>query len=160
LVTIILKGEKTMRLIPYIRKTEVPARIWPETSFFDDFFDSFLSTAPAVGRGNWVPNVDILEKDGNLVLHVEVPGISEKDLELKLEGHILTLKGEKKLEKDEDRKNFRRRESFHGTFSRAFTLPETSALDKVNADYRNGVLTITVPQKEEARPREIPVKVN
>jgi len=150
-----------MRLIPYMRKTEVPARTWPETSFFDDFFDGFLSaTTSAAGGGKWMPRVDILEKDGNLLLQVEVPGIGEKDLDVKLEGSVLTLSGEKKLEKDEDIKSYHRRESFHGNFSRSFTLPETSALDKVRADYKNGVLTITVPQKEEARPREIPVKVN
>jgi HSP20 family protein len=107
-----------------------------------------------------MPKVDILEKNGNLLLQVEVPGIKEKELDVKLEGNVLTLSGEKKLEKEDDRNNFHRRESYYGKFSRSFTLPETSALDKVKADYKNGVLTITVPQKEEARPREIPVKVN
>ena len=149
-----------MRLVPYFRKSEAPTRIWPETSFFDEFFDSFLSNPSSLGRSDWVPNVDILEKEGHLLLQVEVPGINEKDLELKLEGNTLTIKGEKKHEKKDDSPKYRRRESFHGSFCRSFALPETSALEKVKADYKDGILTITVPQKEEARPREIPVRAN
>jgi len=150
-----------MRLVPYIR-SESPARdreprIFPEISrFFNDFFDDF----PAVHfRENWMPAVDILEKNGDMILRCEIPGISEKDIDLKLEGNVLTLKGEKKLDHEEDRNNYHRLESFYGTFSRSFTLPETVDTDKIKADYKNGVLTVTIPQKPEVRPREIPVSV-
>lgn len=149
-----------MRLVPYRR--EYPARydeprIFPEISrFLDDFF----SDVPVVsGRENWLPAVDILEKNGDLLLRCEIPGLNEKDIDLKLEGKLLTLKGEKKVEHEEGLGNYHRVESFYGTFSRTFTLPEAADTDKIKADYKNGVLTVTIPQKPEVRPREITVSV-
>ena len=144
-----------MRLIPY-RRTDVPSRIWPETSsLFEDFFnDPFFSTR---ATEKWMPPVDVIEKDGDLMLRVEVPGIEEKDIDLKLEGNILTLKGEKKLENEKERDNYHRLESFYGSFTRSFTLPDSADRENIKADFRNGVLTVTVPQKPEVKPREIPV---
>jgi HSP20 family protein len=150
-----------MRLIPYVRKTEAPARIWPEfPSFFEEFFnDSFFF--PLTRNGDrWVPAVDVLEKDGNLVLRAEIPGVSEKDIELKLENNVLTLKGEKKSEQEENGKSYHRKESYYGSFSRSFTLPETADRDNIKADFKKGVLEITIPQKAEAKPRAIQVSVN
>ena len=86
--------------------------------------------------------------------------MNEKDIELKLEGNVLTLKGERKLEEKEDRQNYHRVESFYGTFTRSFTLPNSIQADKIAADYRNGVLTITIPQKPEAKARSIQVKAS
>ena len=151
-----------MRLIPYIRRSEAPARIWPETSsLFDEFFNDlpFVRTASRNGD-HWLPAVDVLEKDGNLMLRAEIPGMSEKEIELKLEGNVLTLKGEKKLENEEERNNYHRMESYYGSFTRSFTLPESVDRDRIKADYKNGVLTVTIPQKPEVRPREIPVGTN
>jgi HSP20 family protein len=149
-----------MRLIPYIRRSETPARIWPETSsLFEEFAnDPFFSTV-ARTSDRWLPAVDILEKEGNLILRAEVPGVSEKDIDLKLEGSILTLKGEKKLEHEEERNNYHyhRMENFYGSFTRSFTLPDSVDRDHIKADYKNGILTVTIPQKPEVRPREIPV---
>jgi len=147
-----------MRLIPYIRRNEAPSRIWPDTSsWFEDFFNEpFASLATRPGA-NWAPAVDVLEKDGNLILRAEVPGINEKDIDLKLEGNVLTLKGEKKQENEEERNNYHRMESFYGSFSRSFTLPDSVDRDGIRADYKNGILTVTIPQKPEVRPREIPV---
>jgi len=151
-----------MRLIPYIRSSEVPARIWPETSpLFEGFFNDLPFFQATAGTGEkWLPAVDILEKDGNLMLRAEVPGMSEKDIDLKLEGNVLTLKGEKKFENEEERNNYHRMESFYGSFTRSFTLPETVDRDRIKADYKNGILTVTIPQKPEVRPREIPVSTN
>ncbi len=147
-----------MRLIPYVRHSEVPSRIWPETSsFFEDFFNDPFFTSVSRTSDRWLPPVDILEKDGNLILRAEVAGIDEKDIDLKLEGNVLTLKGEKKLEHEQDRNNYHRLESFHGSFTRSFTLPDTVDRDHIKADCKNGVLTVTIPQKPEVRPREIPV---
>jgi HSP20 family protein len=147
-----------MRLIPYVRRSEVPSRVWPETSpLFDEFFNDLPIFSSTRGSDRWLPAVDILEKDGNLILRAEVPGLSEKDIELKLEGNILTLKGEKKLEHEEDRGNYHRLESYYGSFSRSFTLPDTVDRDSIKADCKSGVLTVTIPQKPEVRPREIPV---
>jgi len=125
---------------------------------FEEFFNDFpgFSTA-ARAADRWLPAVDILEKEGNVILRVEVPGINEKDIDLKLEGNTLTLKGEKKLENEEERNNYHRMESYYGSFSRSFTLPDSVDRDHIKADYKNGILTITIPQKPEVRPREIPV---
>ncbi len=95
-----------------------------------------------------------------MILKAELPGIEEKDIELTLEGNVLTLKGERKLDEKEERDNYRRIESYYGSFSRSFTLPETADRDSIKADYKNGVLTVTIPQKPEMKPREIPVSTN
>jgi HSP20 family protein len=146
-----------MRLVPY-RKYEAPARFWPEAS---ELFESILKDFPfgesPFQRENGLPAVDVMEKDGNLILKAELPGMEEKDIELTLEGNVLTLKGERKLDEKEERSNFRRVESYYGSFSRSFSLPDTADRDKIKADYKNGVLTITIPHKAEMKPREIPV---
>jgi HSP20 family protein len=149
-----------MRLIPYVRKSVRPARIWSGDSFFDEFFNNFLDSGFDRGEETWIPRVDVLEKKGNLQLRVEIPGLEKDDIDISLENNVLTLKGEKKHEKDEDNNNYRRRESFYGKFSRSFTLPEASDIDKIKADYKNGILIISIPQKPEAQPREIPVRIN
>ncbi len=151
-----------MRLIPYVRKSRVPARTWPDPSrLFEEFFNDFpMLSAFQRERESWSPSVDVLEKEGKLILRAELPGIEEKDIDLKVEGNVLTLKGERKLEKEDEKSNYHRMESFYGSFSRSFTLPETVDLDKITADYKNGVLTIAIPHKPEVRPREIPVTVH
>ena len=147
-----------MRLVPYVRNFEAPARLWPEpTGLFESLFKDFPFRGFPSSTESGMPAVDVLEKDGNLVLRAELPGMEEKDFELKLDGNVLTLKGERKLEEKEEKDNYRRIESFYGSFSRSFTLPETADRDKIKADYRNGVLTVTIPQKPELKPREIPV---
>ena len=145
-----------MRLVPYFRRSEVPVtnRLFEE--FFNDF--PFGGSLPET-RETWMPSVDILEKDGNLILHAELPGMTEKQIDLKLEGNTLTLKGERKMENEDTKSNYHRIESFYGSFTRSFRLPDTVDLGKINAEYKNGVLTITLPQKPEVKPREIPVSV-
>jgi len=147
-----------MRLVPYVRRYEAPARIWPETSrIFESLFREFPFGSLAPERENGVPAVDVFEKDGELVFKAELPGVEEKDIDLKLDGNVLTLRGERKMEKKEDKDNYHRIESFYGSFSRSFTLPEKADREKIKAEYKNGVLTITIPQRPEAKPREIPV---
>ena len=151
-----------MRFVPAIRKSDVPSRHWLEaTPFFEDFFDGFpFFRSLATRESNWMPAVDVLEKDGNLILRAEVPGISQKDIELKLEGNVLTMKGDRKMSDEENRDNYHRIESYYGSFTRSFTLPETVDRDKIHANYKDGVLTITIPQKPEVKPREIPVSIH
>ena len=145
-----------MRLIPYFNKTEAPT----VSRWFEEFFEDFpFNGALAETRESWTPSVDILEKGGNLILRAELPGMTEKDIDLKLEGNTLTLKGERKLDHEDKESSYHRRESFHGVFTRSFRLPDTVDYDKINAEYKNGVLTITIPQKPEVKPREIPVSV-
>jgi len=147
-----------MRLVPYVRNFEAPARIWPEAAgLFESLFKDFPFGGLQPAKESGMPAVDVLEKDGNLVLRAELPGMEEKDFELKLDGNVLTLRGERKFEEKDEKDNYRRIESFYGSFSRSFTLPETADRDKIKADYKNGVLTVTVPQKPELKPREIPV---
>jgi len=146
-----------MRLIPYVHRSEAPIT----SRFFEEFFNDFPfgSLLPET-RESWIPSVDILEKDGNLILRAELPGMTEKQIELKLEGDTLTLKGERKMDNEDKKSNYHRVESFYGSFTRSFRLPETVDAEKINAEYKNGVLTITVPKKPEVKPREIPVSVN
>jgi HSP20 family protein len=146
-----------MRLVvPYIRRSEYPV----SNRLFEDFFTDFpFTNFASEHEENWIPAVDVLEKDGHLILRAELPGLSEKQIDLKLEGYTLTLKGERKMDKEDKKNNYHRVESFYGSFTRSFSLPETVDLEKISADYKNGVLTITIPQKPEVRPREIPVSV-
>jgi len=125
--------------------------------FFNDF--PFAGSFPTTGE-NWNPAVDILEKDGDLILRAELPGLTEKQIELKLEGNTLTLKGERKMENEDKKSNYHRLESFYGSFMRTFRLPDTVNMEKISADYKNGILTVTLPQKPEVKPREIPVSTN
>jgi len=145
-----------MKLVPYFRRSETPVvhRLFEE--FFNDFpFDGSLAEA----RESWIPSVDILEKDGKLILRAELPGMTEKDIDLKLEGNTLTLKGERKMDSEDKNSNYHRVESFYGSFTRSFRLPDTVDSEKINAEYKNGVLTVTLPQKPEVKPREIPVSI-
>jgi HSP20 family protein len=153
-----------MRLIPLFRKSE-PSSLWWERpvspSLFDEFFTEwpFRSQYPETAR-SWTPAVDILEKNGDLILRAELPGVNEKEIDLKLDGNVLTLRGERKVEDERKDNNYHRMERFYGTFSRSFTLPESVDRDHIKADYKNGVLTVTLPQKPEVKPREITVSVN
>ncbi len=143
-----------MRLIPYIRRSEFPTA----SRLFEEFFNDF----PAVPEKSesWIPSVDILEKDGNLILRAELPGMTEKEISLKLEGNTLTLKGERKMDSEDQKSNYHRVESFYGSFTRSFRLPDTVDPEQINAEYKNGVLTITIPQRPEVRSREITVSVH
>ncbi len=144
-----------MKLVPYLRRNEFPVA--------NRLFEGFLRLSLLLLSGRpetWNPSVDILEKDGNLVLRAELPGMTEKQIDLKLEGDTLILKGERKMESEDKKKNYHRVESFYGSFTRTFRLPETVDTDKINAEYKNGMLTVTLPQKPEVKPREIPVSVH
>jgi len=108
----------------------------------------------------WAPAVDILETENELVLKADVPGMNLKDIDIQLENGTLTLKGERKFERDEKSKGFHRLERSYGTFVRYFTVPETVDPELVKATYENGELTVTLPKKEVAKPKAIKVQVN
>jgi HSP20 family protein len=107
----------------------------------------------------WTPAVDIYETENELVLKADVPEVKMEDIDIRLENGTLALKGERKFENEEKRKGFHRVERSYGSFARYFNLPETVEADKVRADYHNGVLTITLPKKEMAKPRQVKVQV-
>ena len=112
-------------------------------------------------RGNWVPPVDIFENDKHeLVLKAEVPDVAREDINLRVENNTLTISGHKKAESEVKEQQYRRIERIYGSFSRSFTLPATVDATAIAADYKNGVLTIRLPLREEAKPRQIQVAVN
>jgi len=108
----------------------------------------------------WAPSVDILETENDLVLKADVPGVELKDIDIQLENGTLTLKGERKFESEDNNKGFHRMERSYGSFVRYFTVPDTVDSDHVRADYHNGVLTVTLPKKEIAKPKAIKVQVS
>jgi HSP20 family protein len=111
-----------------------------------------------VSTGNWVPAVDILEGDREVVIKAELPGLEAKDVTIAVENNILTLKGERHAEAEVKKENYYRMERSVGAFSRSFALPGTLDSDRVTADFKNGLLTITLPKKEDVRPRNIEVR--
>jgi HSP20 family protein len=112
-------------------------------------------------RGDWIPPVDIYQNDKQeIVIKAEMPGLSREDIDLRVENNTLTLKGERKRDSEVKDDQYHRVERVHGIFSRSFSLPATVDANKVNADYRDGVLTVVLPMREEARPRQIQVQVN
>ena len=124
------------------------------------FGDVYLRDEDVTSRGNWVPPVDIYETEGHdLVIKAELPDMTREDIEVTVENNTLTLRGTKKLPTDVKEEQFRRVERSYGTFSRSFTLPTTVDSSKVGAEYRNGVLTVKLPFREEAKPRMINVEV-
>lgn len=111
-------------------------------------------------RGSWAPPVDIFENGSHeLVIKAELPDMAKEDIEITVDANTLTLRGEKKMDRAISDERSHRIERAYGTFSRTFSLPTTVDGGKVGADYKNGVLTITLPMREEAKPRQIPVKV-
>jgi len=109
--------------------------------------------------GTFVPPVDIYEDEHNITLKLEVPGIEQNDIDVRVENNTLTVRGERKFEKDVKEENFHRIERTYGSFSRSFTLPNTVNPEQVNADYTNGVLTVTLAKRAEAKPKQIKVNV-
>jgi len=106
----------------------------------------------------WIPPVDIRETENELVFKADVPDMEMKDIDVRMENGTLTIKGERKFEKKENDGGWHRVERSYGTFERVFSLPETVNAEAVKADYKNGVLTITLPKKEIAKPRQIKVE--
>jgi HSP20 family protein len=108
---------------------------------------------------SFAPPVDVYEDEHTVSLKIEVPGIDEKDIDVRIENNILTVHGERKFEKEEKEENFRRVERQYGSFTRTFTLPTTVDAEKVSANYDKGILKIALPKKAEAKPKQIKVNV-
>jgi len=106
---------------------------------------------------SWAPAVDIYEDENQLVLSAEVPGIEEKDVEIKIEDSTLVIQGERKMEKETKEENYHRIERAYGSFYRSFTLPNYIDQEKIHAEHENGVLKITMPKKSELKPRKVKI---
>ncbi|HEX5714600.1 MAG TPA: Hsp20/alpha crystallin family protein [Thermoanaerobaculia bacterium] len=126
----------------------------PFFRLFDSFFNS---DAQGEETRAWVPPVDIQENGDAYLFHAELPGMSKEDIHITLENSVLRLSGERKFEKDAKKENYHRVERTYGTFTRTFTLPTQVDPEKVQAAFENGILTITVPKAEQAKPRRITI---
>jgi len=119
----------------------------------DDFGDGDGPRAPV----DWAPAVDIVENDNDILIKAELPGIEAKDVQISLDDNVLTLKGEHRIEREVNRENYHRMERSFGSFSRSFAIPASIDGDRVTADFKNGLLTITLPKKEGSSGRTIQV---
>jgi HSP20 family protein len=145
----------TVRFAPFANTENFPAGL----RLFQDSINRLLSEDGIQARP-WSPAVDIMETENELVLKADVPGVELKDIDIQLENGTLTVKGERKFEKEEKGKGFHRMERSYGSFVRYFTVPETVDAEHVKADYQAGVLTISLPKKEIAKPKAIKVQVS
>lgn len=125
---------------------------------FQDTLNRMLSDE--AGGRPWVPPVDILENENDLILKADLPGVKMEDIDIRLENGTLTLKGQRKFEESSEGKGYHRMERAYGTFVRAFTLPDSVDPEKVTAEYKDGVLTVTMGKKEIAKPRSVKVSVH
>jgi len=107
----------------------------------------------------WSPPVDIAEDDKEYTVKAELPGMTKEDIKVTVEGGVLSITGERKVEKEEKHKKYHRIERSYGTFTRSFTLPEAASADKVSAEFNDGVLKVHLPKEEKAKPKSVEVKI-
>jgi HSP20 family protein len=119
-----------------------------------------LSGETELSTRAWAPPVDIYETDNDIVLKAELPGVDPKDVEVRVEDNTLYLKGERKFEREVKEQNYHRVERSYGSFARSFSLPNSISTDKVKAEFKEGLLTLTMPKREEAKPKTIKIDVN
>ena len=124
---------------------------------FEDAGRGAWRSEEPVATTTWSPAVDIFETDGDIVVKAELPGMERKDIVLHLENNVLSLKGERRFEKETKEENYHRVERAYGAFSRAFSIPATVDEEKIRADYKDGVLKIVLPKKEQAKPKQIKI---
>ncbi|WP_300669037.1 Hsp20/alpha crystallin family protein [Desulfoluna sp.] len=142
-----------VRFNPFVTAPSVNSRI---NRLFDDFFTD-ANRLPANPAKCWSPEVDIYEEEGNVIIKADLPGIEKEDISIRTEEGILTLKGERKAEEESEKKNIYRRERFSGRFERAFRLSPKTDVDHIEAEFKNGVLHITIPNATEPEGKEISI---
>jgi len=123
------------------------------------FNDAFERKGEDSSLSAWAPAVDIYETEQELVVKADLPDVDPKDLDIRVENNLLTIRGERKFEKKVSEENYLRVERSYGSFARSFTLANTVNSEAIKADYQNGVLTLTIPKREEAKPKQIKVNV-
>jgi HSP20 family protein len=124
---------------------------------FEDVFTGRSEEGKELAQNTWAPSVDIYENEIEVVLTAEVPGIEEKDIEIKIEDNTLSLKGERKFKTEMKEENYHRIERAYGSFYRAFTLPNSIDPENIRAEHENGVLKITMPKRQELKPRKVKI---
>jgi HSP20 family protein len=113
-----------------------------------------------LATGVWIPPVDVYETPESIVMKADLPDVNKDEVDISVDNNTLTIKGERKMEKEVKERDFYRMERSFGTFSRSFTLPPTVETGKIGAEFANGVLTLTLPKREESKPKQIKVKVS
>lgn len=116
-------------------------------------------TEEGLTTGVWTPPVDVFETNESIVLKADLPEVSKEEVDISVQGNVLTIRGERKREEEVKEKDFYRMERSHGVFTRSFTLPGTVDPEKIEAGFSSGVLTVTLPKREESKPKQIHVKV-
>jgi HSP20 family protein len=124
------------------------------------FNEAFERSADESSITTWAPAVDIFETEHELVVKADLPDIKPEELDIRVENNILTIRGERKFEKKVNENNYLRVERSYGSFSRSFSLANTVDSEAIKAEYRNGVLALTIPKREEAKPKQIKVNVD
>jgi len=127
---------------------------------FEDLIPATRKGEEELNTGTFYPAVDISEGEKDITLKAELPGIDKKDVHVEINDGVITLRGERKIEKEDKKEHYHRVERSYGSFNRSFTLPTTVDSGKVKANYKDGILEVTLPRKEEAKPKSIPVEVN
>ena len=123
------------------------------------FNDAFERGSEESNLTTWAPAVDINETEHELVVKADLPGVDPKDLDIRVENNVLTIRGERKFEKNLNEENYLRVERAYGSFSRSFSLANSVNPEGIKADYENGVLTLNIPKREEAKPKQVKVNV-
>jgi len=126
----------------------------------EDTFGTPLYRGEQPGPGTWAPAVDIFETDAEIVVRAEVPGVARDQVHVEVDDGVLSLRGERKFEREVKEENYHRVERAYGAFHRSFTLPDTVDPEKVRAELRDGVLDVRLGKRDQAKPRQIQVKVN
>jgi HSP20 family protein len=143
-------------------------QVWNPFQEFEDLLDRYSRSGGLSKKldsdlsvADWSPSVDIEEEDDKYIIKADLPGVDKKDIEVKFEGGVLTIRGEKQTETETGKGTKRHRtERFHGSFARSFTLPDAIKTDKMDASYKDGVLSMKIPKEEKAKPRAINIKVS
>lgn len=138
-------------------QTSSPLNRDPFYRLFDSFLNQDVQGSEEVSNRSWMPPVDIQETEEGYRLTAELPGLTKDDINITLENNVLRLAGERKFEKDVNKESYHRIERSYGGFARSFALPQQVSAEKVAAAFENGLLTITVPKAEQARPRKITI---
>jgi HSP20 family protein len=143
-------------------------QVWNPFQEFEDLLDRYSRSGGLSKKlesdlsvADWSPSVDIEEEDDKYVIKADLPGVDKKDIEVKFEGGVLTIRGEKQTETETGKGTKRHRtERFHGSFARSFTLPDAVETDKADASYKDGVLSMKIPKQEKAKPKAVKIKVS
>jgi len=139
---------------------------WSPFRELDDFFDRYTREIARLRFGGleegmrWRPSADIIENDNEYLIKADLPEVKKEDIDIRVENGVLTLEGERRVEKSTDGEKEHRRETYYGKFSRSFSLPEDVDVDKISAESRDGVLKVHLPKSEAKKPKSIEVKVH